>query len=301
VEQLIAAGHWQEGDPEIWIVGDTGYDGPRLAFLLADLPVRVLVRVRSDRVMAFPAAPRRTGTVGRPARHGAEFAFKDPRTWPEAAHSTTTQTTRYGTARACSWDRLHPKLTHRGTWADHDGDVPIIEGTVIRLQVDRLPGDGTPKPLWLWYSATAITAAGMDRLWQMFLRRFDLEHTFRFLKQTLGWTKPRVRTPETADRWTWLIIAAHTQLRLARHLTEDLRRPWEKRVTTPGRLTPARVRRGFRNIRPTTALPSSAPKPSRPGPGRPKGSHNKHRAAVCHVGKTTKTDTAVTVETKDEG
>lgn len=28
VEGLIAAGHWHEGDPEIWLVGDTGYDGP---------------------------------------------------------------------------------------------------------------------------------------------------------------------------------------------------------------------------------------------------------------------------------
>ena len=209
-EGLIAAGHWCEGDPEIWIVGDTGYDGPRLAFRPADLPVRMLVRVRSDRVMAFPAPPRRAGTVGRSARHGADFTFKDPRTWPTAAHATTTQTTRYGAAQAQSWHRLHPKLTHRGTWADHDGDVPIIEGTVIRLQVDRLPGDGTPKPLWLWFSATAITPASMDRLWQMFLRRFDLEHTFRFLKQTLGWTQPRLRSPEAADRWTWLIITAHT-------------------------------------------------------------------------------------------
>jgi hypothetical protein len=291
VEQLIAAGHWREGDPEIWIVGDTGYDGPRLTFLLADLPVRVLVRVRSDRVMAFPAPPRRPGTLGRSPRHGTEFKFKDPRTWPKAAHATTTHTTRYGTAQTQSWNRLHPKLTHRGTWADHDGDVPIIEGTVIRLQVDRLPGDGTPKPLWLWFSNTAATAADTDRLWQIFLRRFDLEHTFRFLKQTLGWTKPRVRTPSAADRWTWLIIAAHTQLRLARDLTEDARRPWEKRCTRPGRLTPARVRRGFRNIRPTTALPASAPKPSRPGPGRPSGSRNTQRAARHDPGKTIKADT----------
>jgi hypothetical protein len=294
VEQLIAAGHWRDGDPEIWIVGDTGYDGPRLALLLADLPVRVLVRLRSDRVLVFPAPPRQTGTVGRSARHGAEFRFSDSATWPEAAHCTTTQTTRYGTARACSWDRLHPKLTRRGTWADHEGDLPIIEGTVIRLQVDRLPGDGTPKPLWLWFSGTATTTVDMDRLWQMFLRRFDLEHTFRFLKQTLGWATPRVRGPHAADRWTWLIIAAHTQLRLARNLTEDLRRPWEKAPTTPGRLTPARVRRGFRNLRPTTALPASAPKPSRPGPGRPAGSRNKHRAVVCPVGKITKTDTTDT-------
>jgi hypothetical protein len=42
--------------------------------------------------------------------------------------------------------------------------VPIIEGTVIRLQVDRLPRDGTPKPLWLWFSDIAVQAAGVDRL-----------------------------------------------------------------------------------------------------------------------------------------
>jgi hypothetical protein len=301
IERLIAAEQWKEGDPAIWIVGDTGYDGPRLAFLLADLPVKVLVRLRSDRVLAFPAPPRAAGTVGRPQRHGPEFSFKDPRSWPEPDHATTTETSRYGTAVARSWDRLHPRLTHRGVWADHPGDVPIMQGTVIRLQVDHLPGDGAPKPLWLWYSGTDADTATVDRLWQMFLRRFDLEHTFRFLKQTLGWTRPRLRDPHAADRWTWLIIAAHTQLRLARHLAEDLRRPWEKAAITPARLTPARVRRGFRNIRPATALPASAPKPSRPGPGRPPGSRNKHRTTACHVGKITKTDTAATTATKQTG
>jgi hypothetical protein len=293
VQRLIEVGHWQVGDPEIWIVGDSGYDGPRLAFLLADLPVAVLVRVRSDRVMAFPAPPRRPGTSGRPARHGAEFTFKDCRTWPDPVHTTTTQTTRYGTAQARCWDRLHPRLTRRGVWADHDGDLPIIEGAVIRLRVDYLPGDGQPKPLWLWFSGIAAQAADMDRLWRMFLRRFDLEHTFRFLKQTLGWTRPRIRTPQAADCWTWLIIAAYTQLRLARYLVEDVRRPWEKRCTRPGRLTPARVRRGFRNIRPTTTLPAGAPKPSLPGPGRPPGSRNPHRAPRHDPGKNLKKDTAV--------
>ena len=84
----------------------------------------------------------------------------------------------------------------------------------------------------------------MDRWWQAFLRRFDLEHTFRLLKQTLGWTAPEVRTPQAADCWTWLVTAAHTQLRLARPLAQDLRRPWEK-PAPPSQLTPARVRRGF--------------------------------------------------------
>ncbi|MFJ7423878.1 hypothetical protein ACIQXD_35630 [Streptomyces uncialis] len=73
-----------------------------------------------------------------------------------------------------------------------------------------------------------MSPADVDLRWQAFLRRFDPEHTFRMIKQTLGWTCPKLRTPEAADRWTWLIIVAHTQLRLARPLTEDLRRPWER-------------------------------------------------------------------------
>jgi hypothetical protein len=49
----------------------------------------------------------------------------------------------------------------------------------------------------------------------------------------------------------------------------------------------ARVRRGFRNIR--AALPhlTSAPKPGKPGPGRPPGSKNRHPAPRHDVGKTT--------------
>lgn len=289
VEQIIEVGHWTPGDPQIWIVGDSGYDGPRLAFLLADLPVHLLVRVRSDRVMCFPVPPRPPGATGRPARHGAEFRFTDPRTWPEPTHTTTTQTSRYGTALARAFDRLHPRLAHRGAWAEHDGDLPIIEGTVIRLQVDHLPGEGQPKPLWLWWSATAATIVDVDHLWQTYLRRFDLEHTFRFFKQTLGWTRAKIRSPQAGDRWTQIIIAAHTQLRLSRNLTQDLRRPWE-RPAEPDRLTPARVRRGFRNIRRKLPHLASAPKPSHPGPGRPTGSRNAQRAPRHDPGKRIKTD-----------
>jgi hypothetical protein len=291
IDRLRAAGQWREGDPDILIVFDAGYDVTRLAFLLADLPVEFLGRLRSDRVFRFPAPPRTPGATGRPPKHGPELALSQPATHPGPAVVTSTETTRYGTALACAWNRLHPRLTHRAAWAGHDGPLPVITGSIIRLTVERLPGDRHPKPVWLWCSLPDLTTTDVDRLWQAFLRRFDIEHTFRFLKQTLGWTRPRIRTPEAADRWTWLILAAHTQLRLARHLTEDLRRPWEKPVTRPGRLTPARVRRGFRNLRPTAALPASAPKPSRPGPGRPPGSKNQRPTTHHDVGKNT---TAVT-------
>ncbi|MFE0023992.1 transposase [Amycolatopsis sp. NPDC059021] len=195
VERLVAAGQWRAGDPEILVVLDAGYDAPRIAHLLGDLPVQILGRMRSDRVL-------RRST---PARVYA----------PKGA-----------TARA--WDRPHPRLTRRAAWLDHEGPLPIIEGTVIRLQVDHLPSGGVNKPVWLWWSGVDATIADVDRCWQAFLRRFDIEHTFRLLKQTLGWTAPKLRDPDAADRWTWIVLAAHTQLRLARHLTTDLRRPWER-------------------------------------------------------------------------
>jgi hypothetical protein len=294
--RLITAGQWQGGDPDILIVADAGYDAPRIAHLLTDLPVEVLGRMRSDRVLCQAASRRVPGTTGRPPKHGGEFVFGDPATWGAEQARTTTDTRRYGTATAQGWDRLHPRLTRRSAWTDHDGPLPIIEGTVIRLRVDRLPSGGDPKPIWLWWSKVDATETDVDRCWQAFLRRFDIEHTFRLFKQSLGWTVPQLRNPESADRWTWLVITAHTQLRLARPLAVDLRRPWEKPIPAD-RLSPARVRRGFRNIHAKTGSPAGAPKPTRPGPGRPPGSRNKQRAVVCSLGKLT---TTTTVDTRNK-
>jgi hypothetical protein len=82
------------------------------------------------------------------------------------------------------------------------------------------------------------------------------------------------RRPEQAVRWTWLLIAACVQLRLARDLAADLRRPWERRPR-PGRpLTPCRVRRAFRHLRDQLGTPARLPKTTRPGPGRPPGGKN---------------------------
>ncbi|MGW0219017.1 NF041680 family putative transposase, partial [Micromonospora chokoriensis] len=297
--RLIAAGQWRPGDPEILVVADAGYDAPRLAFLLRDLPVQVLARMRSDRVLRRAVPPRQAGTIGRPRRHGAEFVFGDPTTWGEPDAATVADTRLYGTAWARAWDRLHPRLTHRSAWTAAAEVLPVIEGTVIRLEVDHLPSGATPKPVWLWWSGVDATPDDVNRLWQTFLRRFDIEHTFRLFKQTLGWTCPKIRTPQAADRWTWMILAAYTQLRLARALATDLRRPWEK-PAPPQRLSPARVRRGFRHLRAKAICPAGAPKPSRPGPGRPPGRRNTHPTPRydVHIATTTNTETPTARKTK---
>ncbi|MFE1458942.1 NF041680 family putative transposase [Streptomyces sp. NPDC058735] len=217
VGRLMQAGHWNPGDPEILIVMDSGYDVTYLSHALGDLPVVLVGRLRSDRVMLRDPGPACSGPKGgRPRRHGGVLTFSKPESWHQPEVTTTTDTTRYGKAEAMAWDRMHPRLTHRGPWLKHTKEeLPILHGTLIRLKVEHLPGDRDPKPVWLWCSATGATGTDIDRWWQSFLRRFDLEHTFRLMKQTLGWTAPKVRHADTADLWTWLVIAAHTQLRLA--------------------------------------------------------------------------------------
>lgn len=49
--RIAAAGQSTEGAPEILIVPDAGYDAQRIDHLLSGLPVQVLGRLRSDRVI----------------------------------------------------------------------------------------------------------------------------------------------------------------------------------------------------------------------------------------------------------
>ncbi|WP_245700349.1 NF041680 family putative transposase [Geodermatophilus siccatus] len=300
VGRLRAAGHWRVGDPAILVVLDSGYDVHRLAFVLADLSIQLIGRIRADRVLLASAPPRPVegaAPMGRPRRHGAVMALTDPGSWPAPSTRSVAGTARYGRAEATSWPRMHPRLQHRGPWAGHDGPLPIVEGTLIRLQVEHLPGSRQARPVWLWTSAAEAETAGVDRCWRAYLRRFDLEHTLRLFKQTLGWTAPKIRSPQAADRWTWLVIAAHTQLRLARPLARDLRRPWEKPLTAE-RLTPARVRRGFRHLRAKTAQPARAPNPTTPdrdahrGPGTgsppPATTSARPRPETAHASETTR-------------
>jgi len=112
-------------------------------------------------------------------------------------------------------------------------------------------------------------------LWRAYVHRFDLEHTYRFCKQGLNWTTPRVRHPEPADRWTWLVLLAYTQLRLARRTIADVHLPWEwPQRPTRHALTPARVRQGFPQLLVRLGTPAAASKPSGRSPGRPLGARS---------------------------
>ena len=249
-------------------VFDAGYDPVKLQRGLEGHRAHVLVRLHSNR--AFYADPEEVEPrpVGRPRRHGSKFALPDPGTWPEPAREHRCLTGDYGEVRVRAWSGLHPKTRRIGERYGCEG-APVVRGTVILVEVAKLPRETRrPKELWLWWHGEG--EPDLDLLWRAYVRRFDLEHTIRFLKQTLGWTTPRVRRPEQADRWTWLVLAAYAQLGLARSCADDRRLPWE-RPQRDRRLTPCRTLRGFAALLAAVGTPARAPKPCGRSPGRPKG------------------------------
>ena len=193
-------------------VFDGGYDSAQLTLDLAEERVAVLVRLGADRCFYADPPSRPPGSTGRPRRHGAKFNCADPTTWPTPTATLTCQDDQYGTVTVTAWAGLHPKQ-QRHPGHGTRGPRPIVRGTILRVQVERVPAKTRPpKVLWLWWAGPG--ELNLDLAWRAYVRRFDLEHTVRFAKQTLGWTTPRPRHPEQADRWTWLVLAAYAQLRL---------------------------------------------------------------------------------------
>ena len=172
-----------------------------------------------------------------------------------------------------AWSGLHPK-TRKAAERYGSESAAVVEGTVVLVEVERLPcGERRrkPKALWLWWHGPG--KPDLDLLWKAYCRRFDVEHFVKFLKRTLGWTTPRVRHPEQADYWTWLVLAAYAQLVLARAVAEDRRLPWE-RPLPPQKLSPTRVLRDFASLVSLLGTPAGAPKPCGQSPGRPRGSRS---------------------------
>jgi hypothetical protein len=205
-------------------------------------------------------------------RHGSAFRCAVEATWgaPDVAHAEDDAAC--GRVEVRCWRGLHGRPARGpglGAGRGRGPAQPPVDGWVVRVVLDRTPGQARPpSPLWLWYAGPRPPDPVL--LWRAYVHRYDLEHTLRFCKERLGWDRARVRTPAQMDTWTRVVLAAHAQLRLARGLVEDHRLPWEA-PRPPGQLTPLRVLRGFGALLAALGTPASPPKPCGRSPGRPKG------------------------------
>lgn len=242
------------GAPRPVVTMDSHYDLGALAAagLRCDLLARLSARRR------FYRAPPSYAGFGAPRKHGSVFRTHDPATHGRPDRTVHCPDPARDWVQIDAWERLHSQAT------------PTTEVLVIRVTVGRLPRRRTPPaPLWLAWRGEALPA-DLTALWRWYEQRFAIEHLFRFLKRTLGWTAIRVRHTAAAERWTRLAAAAIWELWLVRPAVAAVRLPWERPVP-PEHATPGQVRRGLPGLLPRLGTPTRPPRPRGKSPGRRPG------------------------------
>jgi hypothetical protein len=224
-----------------------------------DIAADKVIRLRPNICLWGPPGPY-LGRGRRPV-HGAKFKLKDSTSWGEPVQVLEVEEAQLGRIRVSLWRDLHFRKS-----AQH---------WMIVTRIERLDARGTrrdPKELWLaWVGEEPPPLA---EWWHLYLRRFGLEHWYRFAKQRLYWTLPRFSTPEQAERWSDLMPLMTWELWLARQIVADKPLPWQKPQSN---LTPGRVCQGMGGVLAVIRTPAQVPKPRGKSPGWPKGRLRKRR------------------------
>lgn len=76
----------------------------------------------------------------------------------------------------------------------------------------------------------------LSEIWRKYLRRFAVDHWYRFIKQRLHWTVPQFSTPQQCERWSDLMPIMTWELWLARYLVSQYHLPWQKPIQNLTRL-----------------------------------------------------------------
>ncbi|HEX2821307.1 MAG TPA: transposase [Streptosporangiaceae bacterium] len=134
----------QAGRPAPLFVLDQGYAAAALTHALAGLEVQLLVRIAGDRVFYDGRpGPRKPGP-GRNGVHGQRFELAAPvHERPADRELIVPDTSHYGRVEVRAWHGLHQRVQRTGYFARLEEQLhtrlPVIEGTVIEVRVERLP------------------------------------------------------------------------------------------------------------------------------------------------------------------
>ncbi len=245
---------------------DAEYGCARFLQLTANVACDKVMRLRSNRVVYGP--PPAYAGRGRPRKHGDKFKLNDPTTWWQPTEERTLVDQQLGHLRLRRWTQVHFRKT---------ATLPMQLILVERLDADA---HRTHRPLWLIGVGESLPE--LDTLWQLYLRRFCVDHWYRFIKQRLHWCLPQLGTVAQSDAWSTVMPLITWQLWLARHAVATYTLPWHKPMAQP---TPGRVANGFDSLLHTLGTPAEAVKPRGKSPGWPTGKKRTPRTRFPTVRK----------------
>ena len=220
----------------------------------ASMPTRRRRYPRRRAVARASTAPSSPARTRRPGPH------RPPSTWPRTS----------STARcACAPGPGCIPSSRPTPGAAPARPRPIVRGTVVLVEVSRLPA--RPYPAAGALAVVGRTGHAGPRPALARLRPPLRPGAHAALLQAEPGLDDAPRPPPRASRP--LDLAGRGRLHPAapgRPWVADRRLPWE-RPLDPDKLTPSRVRRALSALLPMVGTPASAPKPCGRSPGRPKG------------------------------
>ncbi|MDJ0799164.1 MAG: NF041680 family putative transposase [Calothrix sp. MO_167.B12] len=250
-------------------VWDSEYGCAPFVHKTAKIKADILVRLRSNLCLWGPP-PAYSGR-GRPRKHGDKFKLNEPSTWSSPTQSLEMNHRKLGRVKVSLWSNLHFRKT--------------ATRSMSIIRVERLDEQGNLrilKPLWLAWIGEQMPS--LEQVWQLYLRRFNVDHWYRFLKQRLHWTLPKFSTPKQCERWSDLMPIITWELWLARDIVTDNPLPWQKSLD---KMTPGRVAQAMGSILAVIGTPAGSPKPRGKSPGWKRGQPRQRRNRYPIVKKTT--------------
>ena len=250
-------------------VWDSEYGCAPFLLKTASIPADILVRLRSN--LCLWGEPGAYSGKGCPRKHGDKFKLNEPTTWGEAASVFEVDDPKLKRVRVSLWKNLHFRKA--------------VTRPMSLLRVERLDEQGNQrvsKPLWLAWVGEEMPP--LEEVWRLYLRRFTIDHWYRFLKQRLHWTVPKLSTPKQCERWSDLMPLMTWELWLARDIVADNPLPWQK---SSDKMTPGRVAQAMGSIFAVIGTPALPPKPRGKSPGWKTDQPRKRRIRYPIVKKTT--------------
>lgn len=219
------------------------------------LQIPALIRLKRNRKLYRPAPARCPGQRGPSRKDGDLFQGSRPHTWTDPDATWNGTDWKGHPIQVQAWHRLHVR------------EARECEVTVFRVLRER--AEGTKRdPRESWFVCVGADDLALSEVALCYRQRFSHEHTYRFLKQDLLWTKVHVRSPEHFACWSLVVATAMNQLLLARSLSQAIYRPWERRREVA---TPRQVRRAMPTLLQLVGTPTAVPKPRGKSRGRAKG------------------------------
>jgi len=250
-------------------VWDSEYGCAPFVLKTANIAVDILVRLRSN--LCLWGEPGAYSGKGCPKKHGDKFKLNEPKTWGEAASVFEVDDPKLKRIRVSLWKNLHFRKA---------ATRPM---STIRVErIDEQGNQRVSKPLWLAWVGEEMPP--IEEVWRLYLRRFTIDHWYRFLKQRLHWTVPKLSTPKQCERWSDLMPLMTWELWLARDLVADNPLPWQK---SSDKMTPGRVAQAMGSIFAVIGTPAQPPKPRGKSPGWKTDQPRKRRIRYPIVKKTT--------------